>query len=317
MNTLGNRKKSSFLQILNSQRILILLILMTVAMSLTIDNFASADNLLKIARQVSVYGVLAVGMTFVIMTGGIDISVGSTLALGGIVAGMLDTMGYPLVVSIGGALIAGFIVGAINGYLVAYCKLLPFVATMGMMNLIRGLSMIISDGKAIYGVSNSFLNISAKYLWIIPVPVIIMLSIFLIGYILLKHFSGGRYILAVGGSREAAKLAGIDEKKVEASAYIISGVLSALGGVILASRLGTAQPSAGGSYELTCIASAVIGGTSLLGGTGSMAGTLWGTLILGLVASALNQLGVQAFYQTMVVGGIVIAAVLFDKLRKK
>lgn len=317
MNTVEKQKKSSLLQILNSQRILILLILMTVAMSLTIDNFASADNLLKIARQVSVYGVMAVGMTFVIMTGGIDISVGSTLALGGIVAGMLDTMGYPLFVSVGCALISGFIVGAINGYLVAYCKLLPFVATMGMMNLIRGLSMIISDGKAIYGVSNSFLNISAKYVWIVPVPVIIMGFIFLIGHVLLKHFSGGRYILAVGGSREAAKLAGINERKVEASAYIISGVLSALGGVILASRLGTAQPSAGGSYELTCIASAVIGGTSLLGGTGSMAGTLWGTLILGLVASALNQLGVQAFYQTMVVGGIVIAAVLFDKLRKK
>lgn len=316
MESQTSHSKSKLLKMLNSQRIFILLILMIVGLSLTIRNFASLDNLMKIARQVAVYGVMAVGMTFVIMTGGIDISVGSTLALGGIVAGMLDTAGCPLVVSILLALLSGLFVGAINGFLVAYCRLLPFVATMGMMNLIRGLSMVVSNGRAIYGLGDKFLQVSAAYVWLIPVPVIIMGFIFVVGNLFLRHFSVGRYVLAVGGSREAAKLAGIDERLVEGSTYAISGFLSALGGIILASRLGTAQPSAGSGYELTCIASAVIGGTSLAGGTGTMLGTLWGTLILGLVNSALNQIGVQAFYQTMVTGAIVIAAVLFDKLRK-
>lgn len=316
---MDSRKNSSgrkAVRILNSQRILILLILMVIIMSLTINNFASIDNLMKIARQVAVYGVMAVGMTFVIMTGGIDISVGSTLALGGIIVGMLDKAGYPLAISVIITLAAGLLVGAINGYFVAYCRLLPFVVTMGMMNLVRGFSMVISDGKAIYGLNTPLLKISSSYVWLIPVPVIIMSVIFIAGHILLTHFSIGRFFLAVGGNREAAKLAGVNERFVEASAYAISGLLSALGGVILSSRLGTAQPSAGSGYELTCIASAVIGGTSLAGGTGTMLGTLWGTLILGLVNSALNQLGVQAFYQTMVTGAIVIAAVLFDKLRK-
>lgn len=310
----GNHKK---LHLINEQRILILLIFLLVVMSLTINNFATVDNFMKIARQVSVYGIIAVGMTLVIMTGGIDISVGSTLALGGIVAGIMDTAGYPVLVSVVAALAAGTIIGAINGYLVAYCRLLPFVATMGMMNLIRGFSMVLSNGKAIYGLSDGMLSISSRYISVVPVPVVIMGVVFLAGQILIRCYPAGRYFLAVGGNRDATRLAGVNVRRVEALAYVICGFLSAAGGVVLASRLGTSQPGAGVSYELICIASAVIGGTSLTGGTGTMVGTLWGTLILGLVNSALNQLGVQAFYQTMLTGAIVIAAVLFDKLRKK
>lgn len=307
----------SILKILNSQRILIVLIFLTVIMSLAINNFASLDNIMKIARQVAVYGIVSVGMTFVIMTGGIDISIGSTLALGGVVAGLLNAGGMPLIPSIILALLAGGVVGAINGFFISYCRILPFVATLGMMNLIRGLALILSGGQAVWGLSEDFLAISASYIWFIPVPVIIMVVVFIIGHFLLRDFSIGRHFLALGGSEEAAKLAGTNTKRVKSMAYIICGMLASASGIILASRLGTAQPNAGTGYELVSIASVVIGGTSLSGGVGTIIGTLWGTLILGLVSSALNQLGVQAFYQTMITGGIVILAVLFDTLRKE
>lgn len=308
---------SRLLQFLNSQRILFVLILLIAVMSLTIKNFASIDNIMKIARQTAVYGIVSVGMTFVIMTGGIDISIGSTLALGGIVAGLLNSNGMPLLPSMVLALAAGGLIGAINGFFVSYCRILPFVATLGMMNIIRGLALVLSDGQAVWGLSDSFLAISASYIWVVPVPVLIMVAVFIIGHFVLRDFSVGRYFLALGGSEEAAKLAGINTKWMKMLAYIISGILASASGIVLASRLGTAQPNAGTSYELVSIASVVIGGTSLTGGVGSMIGTLWGTLILGIVNSALNQMGVQAFYQTMVTGGIVILAVLFDKMRKE
>ncbi len=316
--TVQNKPNGSrLLQFLNSQRILFVLILLIAVMSLTIKNFASIDNIMKIARQTAVYGIVSVGMTFVIMTGGIDISIGSTLALGGIVAGLLNSNGMPLLPSMVLALAAGGLIGAINGFFVSYCRILPFVATLGMMNIIRGLALVLSDGQAVWGLSDSFLAISASYIWVVPVPVMIMVAVFIIGHFVLRDFSVGRYFLALGGSEEAAKLAGINTKWMKMLAYIISGILASASGIVLASRLGTAQPNAGTSYELVSIASVVIGGTSLTGGVGSMIGTLWGTLILGIVNSALNQMGVQAFYQTMVTGGIVILAVLFDKMRKE
>jgi len=304
-------------EIINSQRILIVLVALTIIMSLTIDNFASIDNIMTIARQVAVYGIVSVGMTFVIMTGGIDISIGSTLALGGVVAGLLMNSGMNIFLAISITLVVGGLVGAMNGVLITYGKILPFVATLGMMNLIRGLALVLSDGQAVWGLPDKFLKISSSYLWVIPVPVIIMIIVFIGGHFLLKDYSIGRYFLAVGGNQEAAKLAGINTKRIITLAYAICGMLASLSGIVLASRLGTAQPSAGVGYELISIASVVIGGTSLLGGVGSMTGTLWGTLILGLVSSALNQLGVQAFYQTMVIGAIVLLAVLFDNHRKK
>jgi len=304
-------------EMINSQRILIVLVALTAIMSLTIDNFASIDNIMTIARQVAVYGIVSVGMTFVIMTGGIDISIGSTLALGGVVAGLLMNSGMNIFLAIIITLVVGGLVGAINGVLITYGKILPFVATLGMMNLIRGLALVLSDGQAVWGLPDNFLKISSSYLWVIPVPVIIMIVVFIGGHFLLKDYSIGRYFLAVGGNQEAAKLAGINTKRIITLAYAICGMLASLSGIVLASRLGTGQPSAGVGYELISIASVVIGGTSLLGGVGSMTGTLWGTLILGLVSSALNQLGVQAFYQTMVIGAIVLLAVLFDNHRKK
>jgi ribose/xylose/arabinose/galactoside ABC-type transport system permease subunit len=255
-------------------------------------------------------------MTFVIMTGGIDISVGSTVALGSVVAGMLNINGFALPLCLVCAVVTGLLVGAANGFLVAYCRVLPFVATLGMLNVIRALALITTNGKAVWGMSESMLGISAGFLWFVPMPVAVMICVFLAGDVIMRHFSLGRFFLAVGGNRESARLAGVSTRIVEMSAYVICGGLSGLAGVVLASRLGTAQPSVGGGYELIVIASVVIGGTSLLGGTGSMIGTLWGTLLLGLVSSALNQLGVQSFYQTLVTGLIVIMAVLFDVMKK-
>ncbi len=307
---------TKFKKFINSQRILLILIAMAAIMCIVIDNFATMGNIMTIARQVSVYGIIAVGMTFVIMTGGIDISVGSTVALGGVVASMANLAGCSVPVCILLAIGVGVLAGAVNGFLIAYCRMLPFVATLGMLNVIRASALIITNGSALYGMSEDYLALSSGYLWAIPYPVIIMLIVFLLGGILIKHFSLGRFFLAIGGNEESARLAGVNTKLVKMLAYVIAGGLTALAGVLLSSRLGTAQPSTGAGYEQTVIASVVIGGTSLLGGIGSMIGTLWGTLILGLVSSALNQLGVQQFYQTLVTGLIVIIAVLFDVLKK-
>lgn len=313
----SHSKKESLLRFVNQQRILLILILLAAFMCVFIDNFATMDNLMKIARQVSVYGIIAVGMTFVIMTGGIDISIGSTVALGGVVAAALDLAGMPFTVSIMGALAAGALVGFINGTLIAYGKMLPFVATLGMLNVVRASALIVTNGSALYGMSDIYMKLSAGYLFgVIPYPVVIMLLVFLLGGILIKHFKLGRFFLAVGGSRESARLAGVNAKAVTLTAYILCGALSSFAGLLLSSRLGTAQPNTAAGYEQTVIASVVIGGTSLLGGTGKMIGTLWGTLILGLVSSALNQMGVQSFYQTLVTGLIVIIAVLFDVSKK-
>lgn len=304
-------------KVVSSQRILLILLGMFIIMCILIEDFASVGNIMTIARQVSVYGIISVGMTFVIMTGGIDISVGSTVALGGVVASMADLAGMPLAVSMLLATLVGLAAGLVNGVLVSYGRMLPFVATLGMLNVIRAAALIVTNGSALYGMSDAFLKVSSGYLWgVIPYPVIIMLVIFLVGGILIRHFSLGRFFLAVGGNEESARLAGVNTKMVKMLAYAICGALSAFAGVLLAARLGTAQPSTGTGYEQTVIASVVIGGTSLLGGTGSMIGTLWGTLILGLVSSALNQMNVQQFYQTLVTGLIVIVAVLIDVLRK-
>lgn len=311
-------RKSNFLLILGKQRILLILIALLAITLTTIPKFGTVENVMKIMRQVSINGIIAIGMTFVIMTGGIDISVGSTLALGGIVAGIASTAwGLPLPVSIAVALLAGALIGMANGYFIAYRNMLPFVVTMGMMNVIRGMGFLITKGQSIWGLSESFLHISSGYVWFIPIPVIILMVMIALAHILLRSFSLGRYFLAVGGNEEATRLAGIHTKQMKQVAYILCGALAAGAGVVLASRLGTCQPTAGEGYELDAIASVVIGGTSLNGGVGSILGTLWGALIIGVVKSALNQLGVQAFWQTIAMGAIVIFAVFLDTLKKQ
>lgn len=272
---------------------------------------------MNVLRQVSITGIVAVGMTFVIITGGIDISVGSTVALGGIITGLLLKAGAGIIPSIVLALLTGTAVGLFNGVIIAYGRVIPFVSTLGAMYLIRGLTLIIAKGQAIWGLPSTFVSIGTGYFWGIPIPVIITTFIYIAGHILLKYFSFGRYTFAIGGDEEAARLCGVAVKRVKMLNYALCGLLSSVAGVILAGRLGSAQPSVGMGYELIAIASTVIGGTSLVGGRGTIIGTLLGALILGIVSNALNLMGVSPFYQTVITGCIVIIAVLMDTLKQR
>lgn len=298
------------------QRILLVLIVLCTVVSMLIPSFLTLNNLMNVARQISINGIVAVGMTFVILTGGIDISVGSIVALGGVIAGMSIRSGLGLGLSVLLSLMSGALVGLFNGAFITYGKVLPFIATLGSMHLVRGLVMVISNGQAIWGLPRWFSYFGIGYVGPIPIPVIIYLTVFAIGHVVLKHFDIGRYAVAVGSNEEAARLCGVPVNRVKITTYTLCGVLSALAGVVLSCRLATSQPIAGSGYELVAIASVVIGGTSLLGGKGSMVGTLFGTLVLGVVSNALNLLNVSSFYQSIITGAIVLVAVLFDMMRK-
>lgn len=308
---------SLFLKFALKQRTLLVLVILFIVVSIFIPSFFTVNNLLNVLRQVSITGIVAVGMTFVIITGGIDISVGSTVALGGIITGLLLKAGWGIAPSIILALFAGASVGLFNGVIIAYGKVIPFVSTLGAMYLIRGLTLIVARGQAIWGLPPTFVLIGTGYFLGIPIPVIITAIIYLFGHILLKYFAFGRYTFAIGGDEEAARLCGVAVKRVKMLNYAFCGLLSSTAGVILAGRLGSSQPSVGMGYELIAIAATVIGGTSLVGGRGTIIGTLLGALILGIVRNALNLLGISDFYQTVITGCIVIIAVLMDTLKKR
>ncbi len=308
---------NSLLAWLLSQSTLLVLLALSTVVALLVPNFLSVNNLLNVLRQVSITGIVAVGMTFVIISGGIDISVGSTVALGGVVAVACLTAGFGVALSILVALVVGLGVGCINGGIIAFAKVSPFVTTLGAMYIIRGMTLVLTNGQAFWGLPRNFAQIGTGYLFGVPIPVLIMTAIYIAGAILLRFFVFGRHVLAVGGDEEAARLCGVPVKGVKTMTYGLCGMLAAAAGVILAGRLGSAQPSVGDGYELIAIAATVIGGTSLTGGKGTIVGTLLGTIILGIVSNALNLWGVASFYQIVIVGTIVLIAVLADKIRAR
>jgi ribose transport system permease protein len=226
-------------------------------------------------------------------------------------------MGVSIPVAILAGLLAGCLVGLLNGVIISYGRVLPFVATLGTMYLVRGSALLVTNGQAMWDLPKPFLNIGTGYLVGIPIPVIITMAIYLSGHFLLRNFTFGRYVMAVGGDEESARLCGVAVRKVKLFTYMLGGLLTSLAGVVLAARLGSGQPSTGDGYELTAIAAAVIGGNSLSGGRGTVLGTLIGALILGVVSNALNLWGVASFWQTIISGTIVLIAVLADTLRKR
>ncbi|SMB93474.1 ribose ABC transporter membrane protein [Thermanaeromonas toyohensis ToBE] len=290
---------------------------LTVILSLLSDRFLTVNNLFNVARQVSVDSIVACGMTFVILTGGIDLSVGSVLALtGSLVAGLM-TQGFSISVAIATGLILGMVLGYFNGLIVTRGKVAPFIATLVMMTMARGLTLVYTDGRPITGLPREFLQIGGGYLGPVPLPVIIMLSVFLLSHIVLTQTKFGRYVYAIGSNEEAARFSGIDTSRYKNLVYLISGALAALSGIILTSRLNSAQPTAGLGLELDAIAAVVLGGTSLAGGQGGIPGTLIGALIIGILNNGLNLLNVSSFYQQVVKGAVILLAVLGDQGRKK
>ena len=293
---------------------LVVLIILVTVMSPT---FVSPANLLDLLRQVSINAVIAFGMTFVILTGGIDLSVGSILALSGAVTASMLTSGFaaPLALTVG--LILGAVFGLLNGVLIAYGKAAPFIATLATMTIFRGATYVFTNGNPITGakMNNSFLFqfMGRGYLFGIPFPIIIMIVVYGVLFVLLHKTAFGRKTYALGGNETAARIAGVRTKVVTMLIYTISGLMAAIAGIILTSRLSSAQPDAGTSYEMDAIAAVVLGGTSLAGGKGRIFGTLIGALIIGTLNNGMNLLGISSFYQQIVKGIVILIAVLLDR----
>jgi putative xylitol transport system permease protein len=297
--------------------IILAFLVLCVALTFLNEYFLTPKNILNIVRQTSINGILALGMTLVILTGGIDLSVGSSLALAGIVAASMvrGVHAENAWLAAGVGLAVGAAVGAVNGLLVARLSIPPFVATLGMLSICRGLTYIYSNGMPIPNLSKDFLWIGQGDIGGIPIPIFFFLGVFIILWVVLNKTTYGRYIYAVGGNEKSAKTAGIGTKGIILSAYVLCGILAALGGLILTARTTSGLPQAGVSYELDAIAAVVIGGTSLSGGVGTIHGTLIGALIIGVINNGLDLLGVSSFYQQVVKGVIIIIAVLLDTAR--
>lgn len=294
---------------------LIGLIGLAVIITIINQDFLSFNNIMNLLRQVSINGLIAFGMTLVILTGGIDLSVGSTLAFSSVMMADLLLKGTNPVLAILLACLIGMIMGAINGAIITYGKIEPFICTLATMTIFRGLTMVFTNGNPISNISDSFLfQVFGKgYILGIPVPVVTMLIAFIIVFIVLSKTSLGKKIYAVGGSEKVSKVIGISSAKIKIFVYSMSGLLASLAGTILASRLNSVSPQVGQSYELDAIAAVVLGGTSLSGGKGRISGTLIGALIIGVLNNGLNLLGVSSFYQLIVKGVVILFAVLVDR----
>jgi len=291
-------------------------LIIIVALSILSPFFLRPRNILNIIRQTSIHGIMAVGMTFVILTAGIDLSVGSILAFTGILSARFEHAGWPVFLIMVVVLFIGACLGLLNGVVITKGKVTPFVVTLGMMSIVRGLALIYSKGYPISGFGSSFRFIGAGYVFGIPIPIIIFIITVIIAYIVLEQTRLGRYIYAIGGNEETVKLSGINADLYKTIAYVLSGLTAALGAVVLTARLNAGEPIAGTGYELDVIASVVIGGTSLMGGRGSVWGTLIGALLIGTINNGMNLLGISSYYQLVVKGTIIIVAVLMDRLRE-
>jgi len=291
------------------------LIAVCIGLALLSPNFLSVSNSFDVMRQVSINAVIAFGMTLTILLGGIDLSVGSILAVSSVLAAMTMKGGHGAGVAAGIALLAGAAMGSLNGVVIAKGKVAPFIATLGTMTLLRGAALVLSNGSPISGFpSQLFAMLGGGYVArLIPVPVVLMLAMFAVFWFVLTRTVFGRHVYATGGNAEAAKLSGVNTDRVQILVYTVSGAMAALAGVILTSRLDSAQPTAGVGYELDAITAVVLGGTSLAGGRGWIFGTLVGALLIGVLNNGLNLMGVSAFYQQVVKGSVILLAVLLDR----
>lgn len=281
-------------------------------------NFLTTTNLLNVLRQISINGILAIGMTIVCLTGGIDLSVGSIVAFSGIIAaGFLRDKEYPIVLVLLIAILAGGLLGLYNGYFVAYRNAAPFVVTLSMMTIARGMTYVYSNGRPISNLPTNFLAIGKGSIAGIPVPTIILILVFVLASIMLAKLKFGRYVYAVGGNENAAMVSGINVKWIKMMVYVLSGIACGIAAIILTARVSAGLPTAGESYELDAIAATVIGGTSLSGGRGRLWGTIVGAILLGIVNNGLDLLNVSSFYQQIVKGLIILGAILIDSKRNE
>jgi len=309
-------KTGKFGKTLRQFGLFLVVILIVIVMRFLSPVFLTSKNIMNVLRQISMNGILAIGMTFVILTGGIDLSVGSVVAITGVIVGNLMEQGTNWLVACLVALVASALVGVINGSLVAYVGFQPFIATLSTMTIGRGFALAYSNGKP-YAIKNeAFKAIGQGSIAGIPTPIILLVIVCTLGIIVLNMTTFGRYVFAIGGNKNAARLSGVRTKRVESTVFIISSICAWLVGLILAARISSGSPISGEGYEMDAIASTAIGGTSMSGGIGSLSGTILGFVIIGLLSNSMNLLNINSFYQQIVKGCLIILAVLLDMLSK-
>lgn len=297
--------------------ILIFLILLFLVLSFSSPYFFTVGNLTKVLRQVAVVGIVTVSMTMVILTGGIDLSVGSMLALCAVILAKLMVSGINVVLAIIITLIAGMILGFFNGFLINKIKISPLISTLGTMTIYSGVSYIITEGKGIFGFPDSFSFIGQGYIWKVPVPIIILVIVYALGFFVLNNTRYGRYLYGIGANEKASILSGINVKQVKYAAYIVSGLLSALAAVVMLSRVNSALPSLGNGLEFDVVTAVVLGGVSVNGGEGKLQGVVIGLLIIAILSNGMILLGVGNYYQTIVKGLVLLIAVGIDNISKR
>lgn len=306
--------KSNVKDTLIKYKSLIVFLILCIGIAIIEPRFLSVNNIRNVFTQVSVNAILAIGMTFVILTGGIDLSVGSILAISGAVAAFIVKSNGNVFLSVVAALILGAIVGLVNGIIISKGKIQAFIATLATMTIFRGVTYVFTKGTPISGLGKTFSEIgNGKVLSGIPIPVIFTLVVFIIAFYILSQTRYGRYLYALGGNEDSARLSGINTTKIKTMVYVISGITAALSGIIVTSRIGSASPNAGTGFELDAIAAVVLGGTSLAGGEGTVTGTIIGALIIGVLNNGLNLMNVSPFYQLIVKGIVILLAVLMDR----
>jgi len=297
----------------------LLLVILAVGLGLSFvtDTFLSVANLTNVARQVSINGILAVGVTFVLLTAGVDLSLGSVVALSGVACATFAHPGdHTVFVPITVGILTGLACGLVNGVLVTRGGVAPFIVTLGMMTIARGLALILSGGRPVANMSSELTSLAGDFLGV-PIPVLCFASVAMAAWFFLRNFRLGRHIYAVGGNENAARAAGVPVERVKLFAYGLCGLLTGLAGVVLAARITTGQPNAGQAYELDAIAAVVIGGTSLAGGVGTITGTLLGVLLIGEINNGLDLMGVSSYFQAVIKGVIIVGAVWLDRRQSR
>jgi ribose transport system permease protein len=305
-------------QIAQSYGIVLVLGMLLLFFGLSSPVFFTVPNLFNIARQVSIMGIVAVGMTFVMITGGIDLSVGSMIAVAGVLgAKLMVEASWPPVAAVLLVLAIGAVLGLVNGLIIVKFDIPPLIATLGLMTIARGAAFIMTGGLPVYRLPEGFQFLGQGYLWIIPVPVLVMLVVFILGGIVLYLSFPGRYFYAIGGNEEAARLSGVDVDRYKLVVYSCLGFLTSLAGIILLSRINSGQPTAGSGFELDVVTAVVLGGVSISGGEGKLGGVLAGVLIIGVLSNGLIILNVEEYYQSVIKGLVLLCAVGFDRASKK
>ena len=297
--------------------IFVALVLLIIFFSITSSSFLSIENVMNILRQVAVIGICAVGMTFIILTGGIDLSVGSIVGVAAVLDAKLMVSGInPISASII-SLAAGAVLGGLNGFIINEFHISPLIATLGTMTSLRGVAYLITKGVPVYGFPNSFSKLGQGNIGSIPISVIIMIIVFIFGYVVLNKMVFGRYVYGIGGNEEASRLSGVHVKKVKYLIYVIAGFLASLAGIVLLSRVNSGAPTAGTGYEMDVITAVVLGGVSIIGGEGSIFGVIMGVMIMGVLANGMIIMNINDYYQMIIKGAVLLAAVAFDQMSKR